>query len=332
MSYGLSTLPWPFAEDEHAFRYSVNVEEARVHRDTAGGAWGDHVIEVGDDYQDLVRARANVLAKDPARTQILPHMMPACWDVMHFLMGDLAASYPEAMHHERDGDGWTWRNDLLGIEQRYVLGDRATLPEDPLTYIGRQVPDDILLVRERDGQLWFDAGIVTFANSWSVKFDVGMSFTEIHGPVPGMSGEGTVRRAEQFMRMITPGNVYRRVNWALSGVGAHRMDASLETYDQWAWQKSHIIEERDWGRIRLRLELEHFLRLPLTGTLVFNIRTYMVTLAELATVPEWATQLIEIAREVPEPIAEYKGINGWRYEAMDWLEAEVARLARERAA
>ena len=42
-----ATLPWPFADDLGAFRYSVNVDPAMVPRPTAAGEWGRTIVDLG---------------------------------------------------------------------------------------------------------------------------------------------------------------------------------------------------------------------------------------------------------------------------------------------
>ena len=317
----LHRLPWPFAEGEETFRYSVNVEPAPRFTPTAAGHWGQHMVDLGDDYREQMALRRAILAADPGRLQVLPHTGPASWDMLLHLMRSLAGSYPEHMHLEQRGDTYRWRNDVLGVEQEFVLGDDSTLPEHPLRYIGCQVPDDLLLVTERAGQLWFDAALVTSSADWSVKFDIGMSLDEIHRPVPGLTSSGLTSRAQQFMMKIPVGQVYRRVNWTLSAVGNRRRDTSLETRPLWMHEAPALIEDGDFSQVQLRIELEHLARLPMTGAVTFNIRTYMVSLADIATVPTWAAQLAAVVDELPQEIAEYKGIDSYRHRAMDWLRA-----------
>lgn len=297
----LAGFPWPFSDGERTFRYSVNVGEARLPQPTAAGEWGRHIVDVDEDYPALIAARENVLRADPGRLAVADHMGPACWDVMLWLMTQLAADHPEIMHLDRLGEGvgageYRWRNDLLDIDRTFSVGDEASLGESPLLFIGRQVPEDLLLATEREGQIFLDAGLVTFANDWSVK----------------------------FMMMMTGEQTFRRVNWTFSGIGSKRMDASLETYDRWGWEPARIVADKDWGRVQLRIELEHFVRLPVTGAHLFSIRTCMISLAEIATVPEWAEQLADIVEELPADIATYKGFVDWRDEAMAWLRARAA--------
>ncbi len=317
----LSRLPWPFSPTERTFRYTVNVEPARRRVETPVGSWGEHVVDLGADYQEQMQLRREPLARDPGRRQVLTHMEPACWDMLLYLLRELVSARPDAMHLSEDPGrrrAFSWRNDLLGIEQDFVLGDPTTLPSDPLTWIACQVPDDILMVSDRGGRLWFDAALVRAA-AWSVKFDVGMHLDEIHGPVPRLNEEGVTGRAARFMRSLTSDRTYRRVNWTFSAHGSPRRDISLETKLDWDTDIPRLIRDGDYGRLQLRIELEHLTRLPLTGALTFNIRTYMAPLSEIARVPEWSEQLAAIVAGLPDDIAEYKGIVPYRDEAVAWL-------------
>ncbi|QSE92608.1 DUF3445 domain-containing protein [Rhodococcus pseudokoreensis] len=320
----LNCLPWPFPAGEDTFRYAVNVEPAPRYTPTPAGGWGRHVVDLGLEYASMMQLKREILAKDPGRVQILPHMMPACWDVMLFLMRQMADSYPDTMQLTRDTNRYHWRNTLLDIDQHFEMGELSTLPEDPLTFIGCQVPDDILLLTERHDQLWFDAAFVTFAADWSVKFDVGMNFNEIHRPVPGLTNGGITGRAQQFMRRLTTDRIYRRVNWTFAAVGSPQRDTSLETRPEWEHDFPALTTAGDYGRVQLRIELEHLIRLPLTGALVFNIHTYLTPLSDIVTIPEWSEQLATIISELPADIAAYKGIDSYRHEAARWLRAHVS--------
>ncbi|SEN89334.1 DUF3445 domain-containing protein [Cryobacterium sp. TMT1-3] len=315
-----TNLPWPFPDDLTAFRYSVNVEPARVLRATAGGSWGAHIVDLTNpDYPQVMAERRRILDADPGRTQILDGMMPACWDILVYYLRDLALSYPLSCHLAENGDRFHWRNNLLGTDQTFVLGDLSTLPYDPLSFLGREIPDDLLLVKERDGQLFFDAGLVTFAAAWSVSFDVGMNFREIHGPVPRFTGEGLTSRAELFLMHLPTDSVYRRVNWTLSASGSRKLDVSLEELPEWGGDMPRLVSDRDFGNVQLRIELEHFMRLPMSGAITFCIRTFMASFAEIKAIPAWRDQLAQVLTELPDDLATYKGFIGHRTEAVAWL-------------
>jgi hypothetical protein len=315
-----TNLPWPFAEDQEQFQYTVNVEPARVTKKTAAGEWGANIVDLGgDEYLHIMTERRRILEADPSRVQILPGMMPACWDLLMYYLRDLSVSHPDVMHLEENGDVIRWRNDLLQTDQVFTIGDEQSLPYDPMTFLGREIPDDLLLVKERGGQLYFDAGLVTFAAAWSVTFDVGMSFREIHGPVPRLTGEGITSRAEQFLMRLPADRVYRRVNWTLSASGSRKLDISLEELPEWGTDIPRLVADRDFGKLQLRIELEHFIRLPMSGAVTFSIRTFMASLEEIKAIPAWRDQLAQVLAATPEDIATYKGIIDYRYEAIRWL-------------
>ncbi|KJF24422.1 DUF3445 domain-containing protein [Rhodococcus sp. AD45-ID] len=318
----IANFPFPFAKD--SYRYSTNVEPAGTPARTAAGEWGKHTIEIDENYHHELAERTRILASDASRYQSLPHMMPAQWDAMISIMRMLAESYPDSMSLERDGTAWIWRNGLLDTEQRFVVGDLGTLPIDPLRFATNQIQEDVVLLDQREGQLWGDAGVVTFAADWSLRFDVGMSFLQIHGPVPRVHAEGIVSRAQSFLMRLEPGERYRRTNWTLTVDG--KLDTSTETYPQWGPDRTSLARgplEDVGDRLFLRVEVQHLIRLANSGSIMFLIRSYLLPLRDIASVPVWAQRLHAVLDDLPEDMADYKGITKTRGPAMEWLRAHA---------
>ena len=71
--------------------------------------------------------------------------------------------------------------------------------------------------------------------------------------------------------------------------------------------------------VHLRVELQMMPRLPISNALLFSIRTYLISLNDLVKNPEWARRLHRVIRDLPEPIAEYKGISRYREPLVQWL-------------
>lgn len=321
----LAALPWPFPDDLERFRYSVNVDPARIARRTRAGEWGRHLVDLGGaDYLTIMAEKRETHDRDPHRTKIRRGMELACWDVLLYYLRDLALSYPDLMRFTEgvggDPGAFRWENDLLGTDQTFVLGAWDSLPHGPLEFLSREVPDDLLLVTERDGRLYFDAGAVAFAAAWSVSFDVGMDMYEIHGPVPRMAGEGIVARAEQFLLRLPADKVYRRLNWNLAASPTRTFDIALESLPDWGPDMAVRAAAGDAiPNVQLRIELEHFIRLPTTGAVTFNIRTFMASLTELRAQPAWCHQLAAVVEELPEDIATYKGFLDFRDDVVAFL-------------
>ncbi|MGV9868331.1 heme-dependent oxidative N-demethylase family protein [Rhodococcus koreensis] len=313
-------FPFPFPRDQ--YRYSTNVEPAGNPTDTVAGSWGDTRIAIDDHYHRELAERERILTADPSRHQCLPHMVPAAWDAMLTLMRTLAGEYPDTMTLERRGDTWFWRNDLLGIAHSFVFGDLTTLPAPPLVYICGQIQEDVVLLDQREGALWGDAGLVTFAADWSFGFDVGMSFLEIHGPVPRIHTEKIITRAHNFLMRLEPGQSYRRTNWTLTVDGT--LDTSTETYPEWGKDRRTLADgplDEVGDRLFLRTEVQHLIRLAHSGAVMFLIRTYLLPLRDVASVTEWGARLYKVLEDLPVDMAEYKGISRTREPGMRWLAA-----------
>ncbi|GAB3666953.1 DUF3445 domain-containing protein [Actinocorallia lasiicapitis] len=277
---------------------------------TGDGTVGDHyeisVLEVDDHYTADLRLRRKILDADPTRCVVLPEARPAAWDALLYVLTELAATYPDRFALDCDGDARIWRNRPLGVEQRFVFGDDSTLPCDPLTFAGRQAQEDLVLLDQREGALWADAGLVTFAADWSLNFVIGMPFLEIHGPVPRIHEEGVITRAEQFLMRLEPGVEYRRTNWSMTV--DRRLDVSTETYPE-------------WGRDRwlATVEVQHLLRLPGSHAILFLIRTHLAPLSEIASVPEWRERFGRVWQDLPDDMVDYKGLSRYRAAVARWL-------------
>jgi dimethylamine monooxygenase subunit A len=91
----LANIPWPFPDDLTAFRYSVNVDQARVPRPTLAGEWGRHLVDLGGaEYPQLMAERRRILDADPGRVQLRPGAELACWDLLLYYLRDLSATTP----------------------------------------------------------------------------------------------------------------------------------------------------------------------------------------------------------------------------------------------
>lgn len=311
-------FPFPFPHE--TYRYSTNVEPAGTSSVTAAGSWGEHPVDVDEYYRDELAERQRILSADPSRFQALQHMDVAQWEAMVTLMQMLADSYPGRFSLVHDGDRWHWHNGELDHRRTFTYGDAGTLPAPPLRYIGSQIQEDVVLLDQREDALWGDAGLVTFAADWSLRFDVGMSFLQIHGPVPRVHSEGVIPRAQQFLMGLQAGQRYRRTNWTLTV--DRRLDTATETYPDWGRDRRLVGEgpcTEVGARLYLRVEVQHLVRLGASGAIMFLIRTHLLSFEEVALVPEWAQRLHDVLVELPDDIADYKGITRTRGPGIAWL-------------
>lgn len=321
-----STLPrhvreFPFPLGRDAYRYSVNLEPSPRRRETEAGWWGDVILNAGDAYEDFTAERARVLDRHPSMLVTAPHMRAAEWDALLYLMRRLAAEYPASFTLREEERRCRWANRRLGLSGEFTAGEDGTLPGGPLEYIGRQVVEDLVLLDRREGRLYGDAGIVTFASGWSFPFTAGMSFAEIHGPVPRANADGVFARAEDLLLRLQPGEAYRRVNWAIQP--GRTLDRSLDNHAQWMPEADSVLaagSDAELGaRVNLRVEVQHVIGMPTADAVLFTIDTRLLALADLALVPAWASRLAAVLEELPPDIADYKGLTALRPRVIGWL-------------
>jgi hypothetical protein len=310
--HGIWRFPFPF--DQDAYMYRVNIEP---HTPGKRGSAYEFAFDVDEHYVAECEDRAATLKADPKRCVSLPHMLDAGWDTLELIMESLARDYPEHFQLGKQGNLWTWVNQPLNLRQSFTFGDASTLPCGPFEYIGRQAQGDFVLMDQREGNLWADAGMVTTQADWSMAFDLGMSFKEWHGPVPMAHELGVFDRALKFLLNLQQGAPVRRLNWTMTV--NPRLDTAPEHYDQWGPDRTTLTPDNVAKLLHLRVELQSLFRLPRSNGILFGVRCYLCSLEQLATYPRWVKRLHRVLKTLPPPLVDYKGLTRYRDTAVAWL-------------
>lgn len=308
----IKRFPFPFPED--AYMYSVNIEQ---HNGGPQDSVYEHPFDVDEHYLGEIEDRRLVLAADPLRCQILPHMETASWDTLELIMESFSQAYPEHFSLTRDGDQWTWENRPLQIRDNFIFGNAATLPCPPFEYITRQAQGDFAAMDQRNNNLYMDAGMVTTQADWSLNFNVGMDFIEWHGPVPMANELGIFDRALKFLLLLQVGRPVRRLNWTMT-INPH-LDTSPENYDQWGQGRTAVTTDNAGRLVHLRVEVQTLFRLPRSNGILFGIRVYLISLEELVQNPIWARRMHRVLKTLPTALVDYKGLTRFRDHAVRWL-------------
>ena len=308
----IKRFPFPYPEDD--YMYSVNIEQ---HDGGPEGSVYEHAFDVDEHYLGEVEERRLVLASDPLRCQILPHMETASWDALQLIMESLSSDYPEYFSLKKNGNQWTWENRPMRIHDEFIFGDGSTLPYPPLDYIGRQVQGDLAIMDQRNDNLYMDAGMVTTQADWSLNFDIGMDFMQWHGPVPIAHGLGVFDRALKFLLMLQASRPVRRLNWTMT-INPH-LDTSPENYDQWGPDRNSVTTSNAGRLVHLRVELQTLFRLPRSNGILFGVRVYLIRLDELVKNPAWARRMHRVLKNLPAEMIDYKGLTRFREQTIAWL-------------
>ena len=186
----------------------------------------------------------------------------------------------------------------------------------PLEAAALIVPDDLVVLVRRSGAWCLAAGVVCFPSHWSPPAKLGLPISEVHGPVPRYADELS-DRVDRFLDHLSPERPVWRRNWTLH--------TSPELYAPRPVATSGPVGPEDhW----LRSERQALTALPLSGGILFTIRTEQVPVAFLRERPDIAQRLAAGLRSTPADLARYRlgsiDVDG----VAVWLERQAPRSGR----
>jgi len=193
-----------------------------------------------------------------------------------------------------------------------VAGRPLERGRPPLEAAALLVPDDLVVLVRSHGSWRLAAGVVCFPSHWSPPTKLGLPITNVHGPVPRYAEELS-ERVERFLDHLSPERPVWRRNWTVH--------ASPELHAPYPVATAGLVAPEDhW----LRSERQALAALPLSGGILFTIRTEQVPLAFLRDRADIASRLAMALRSTPPDLARY------RFGGLD-LDALVAWLERQPA-
>ncbi|MGB3407065.1 MAG: DUF3445 domain-containing protein [Jannaschia sp.] len=209
------------------------------------GGW----IVVDEVYGAQLAAKARLLAEHRHRVlQVLPRAEDAAGELLKTVLGDLPSSFQRHGAHVTRPDGVTVGTD-----------------GPPFEVLSRLVQEDLLIL-ERDGaEHILTAGLLCFPASWTLTEKIGRPLTRIHAPVHRYDADIALRVQRLFDR-VQPG----RPMWRANTLGYARADL---------FQPMTEAAPRDPGAAParfLRSERQTVMRLPMTGSVVFAVHTWVV--------------------------------------------------------
>jgi hypothetical protein len=307
MDSDISRFPFPLHDEP--FRYYNN--SIPLHP--------PYSIEVTPEYLEEITLKRRLLHDfHPRCYQSLPDTYEAQWEVVQLILHQLMELHPDRFRLEKENDRWTFINRITNERQEFVFGDRSTLPYEPLDFVGRHVQEDIIIMMQKDGDLILEACQLCFPVNWSLFFKLGMTFIEIHEPVPGFNDTGLADKIQAFLTRIEAGKPWMRRNWGLT-VG-HHLDTAPETFHEWGQKRKHVTLENAGSLVHLRVEVQKLFRLPRSNAILFTIHTHMLPLEKLAQNRKWLERFYRVMADLPEDIADYKGIKLYKDTLVRYLE------------
>lgn len=169
----------------------------------------------------------------------------------------------------------------------------------PLDAAARLVPEDLVVMVERDGQLVFGGGSVCFPNRWDLRSKLRQSIGAVHAPVAQLNDQ-LKDTVDGFFERLRPERSFWRLGWGIidtadgyapaDGTGPLRPDAP--TIDD----------------LHVRVERETLRRFPRTNAVLFTIRTYVSPLQSILAEPENRAAIAGVIDAMPSEVRGYKDI------------------------
>ena len=202
---------------------------------------------------------------------------------------------------------WLPGSEPAQAELAAVLG-----ADDPtMAACGRSVVDDLCVLEAES--LVLVAGAVAHPNRWRLADKLGRPLLGVHEPVPGYEGR-LAGQVDRVLRALRPERAVERRSWALLD------DPTLHQ----PVPTSGVPSRFDPAALWLRVERQALRRLPVTGAVVFAIRTRQWRVDALAEHPAQAAGLAASLRSTPDDLAAYKGVAGIRVQLLTWLDRAAA--------
>ena len=264
----LPFMDGPAPTGPEAFRWRLGVRPLDLHD------W----IELGPDADAAIAAKPRVMAKNP--------------DTVFAVLDDRVREESQEV-----GDAL-----VAHLRQRWPerYGD-ATLDPDlhPLDAAARLVPEDLVLLVERDGALVFGGGSVCFPNRWDLRSKLGLSMAGVHAPVDRLNAQLEVP-IDGFFDRLTPERSFWRLGWGV-----------LDTAD-WYTPVDGTASPRPVApapdQHYLRVERETLRRFPGTGCVLFTIRTYVTPILAACPTSEVSVRLASALESLPPDVRNYKDL------------------------
>ena len=97
------------------------------------------------------------------------------------------------------------------------------------------------------------------------------------------------------------------------------MVMNLNRTSDWGHERTTVTAENVAQKVYLRVELQIMDRMPRSNALLFVIRTYLISLEDIATNPEWAKRMHRAMKTLPQPLIDYKGLTRYHHLVVDYL-------------
>lgn len=192
--------------------------------------------------------------------------------------------------------------------------DAMPTPElgiDALVHAALNVADDLcVLLPDDDGVMKLRAAVLCSPNRWRLEDKINGTMTSIHQPVARYASD-LDSPVNAVMKRLSPDRSLWRVNWGLSNHPAlFQPDTPPATPDM------------NVANMWVRIEWQTLRKLPVSGGVLFTIRTYVERLSDFVQRDyQVVHSMSDLIAKIPEDVAIYKSIAPYRDAVVAYLDA-----------
>ena len=193
--------------------------------------------------------------------------------------------------------------------------DLEHLALHPVDLAGRLVQEDFCLLRPDGESYRLVAASLCSPARWRLADKIGRTLGAIHAPVPDYA-EKLLRPVDRFLTRLAPERPVWRLNWSIVDDPAPFQPVAVAV-------TADVTAATAGERLWLRVERQTLRRLPLTGAVIFTIRTHITRLDAAIRSAGTAAELAAAIRAMPEPMRAYKCIAPIAPALLGWLDTSA---------
>jgi hypothetical protein len=211
--------------------------------------------------------------------------------------------------------------EALDVVARAAGRDPAPVEGHPLLAASLLVAEDLCVMDLAGGEPVLVAGSVAMPSRWLLAEKVGRTLTGVHGPVPRYAEE-IGRPTDRLLQRLAGRRIMARTTWALTDDPALFQPAETSRIEN---PRPEVRSAADAAeRLFVRVEYQTVRALPVTGAVLFTIRTAREPLGTAAAAPARAAALLAVIGSMPPDQTEYKGVAPYQEQVTAFLRSRAA--------
>ena len=185
----------------------------------------------------------------------------------------------------------------------------------PLDNAARSLAEDLCLLApsgEADKQKWIlKAASLAFPSHWSLDEKFNKPMGTIHNPVPDYDTH-LENAVDRFFNKMMVGPISKRRNWTM------QIDDALHTPHR--LPTAPLLPQDVGTRLHVRVETQTLRKLPITGWIIFTIRTAITPINRWANDIDALQELCALLSDFRPAMRSYRGVESYEKQLHAWID------------